>query len=143
MDLNSTGFKKFMAMAYGLGGAIVILGALFKLMHWEFASEMLIIGLGTEAFIFVISAFEPLSRSCQSARQQFPNVFRVSQRKSNRGRVLPKRATSQVSLARGLRSPRQYTRRIPRARPFLARLQLGSAYHSNASGEHEGRFCQR
>ena len=62
MDLNSTGFKKFMAMAYGLGGAIVILGALFKLMHWEFASEMLIIGLGTEAFIFVISAFEPIPK---------------------------------------------------------------------------------
>ncbi|MGY5355109.1 type IX secretion system motor protein PorL/GldL [Wenyingzhuangia sp. IMCC45467] len=62
MDLNSTGFKKFMAMAYGLGGAIVILGALFKLMHWDFASEMLIIGLGTEALIFVISAFEPLPK---------------------------------------------------------------------------------
>lgn len=58
--LHSKGFKKFMAMAYGIGGAVVIVGALFKLMHWEGASEMLIIGLGTEAFIFVISAFEPL-----------------------------------------------------------------------------------
>ena len=60
MDLHSKGFKKFMAMAYGLGGAVVILGALFKLMHWPGASAMLIIGLGTEAGIFVISAFEPL-----------------------------------------------------------------------------------
>ena len=60
MDLHSRGFKKFMAMAYGLGGAVVILGALFKLMHWPFASLMLIVGLGTEAIIFVISAFEPL-----------------------------------------------------------------------------------
>ncbi len=58
--LHSRGFKKFMAMAYGIGGAIVIVGALFKLMHWPGASEMLIIGLGTEALIFVISAFEPL-----------------------------------------------------------------------------------
>lgn len=60
--LHSKGFKKFMAMAYGLGGAVVIVGALFKLMHWEGASQMLIIGLGTEAFIFVISAFEPLPK---------------------------------------------------------------------------------
>ena len=58
--LHSKGFKKFMAMAYGIGGAIVIIGALFKLMHWPYASLMLILGLGTEAFIFVISAFEPL-----------------------------------------------------------------------------------
>ncbi len=58
--LHSKGFKKFMAMAYGIGGAVVIIGALFKLMHWPYASQMLIIGLGTEAFIFLISAFEPL-----------------------------------------------------------------------------------
>jgi len=59
---NSKGFKKFMAMAYGIGGAVVIIGALFKLMHWPFASEMLILGLSTEALIFVISAFEPLPK---------------------------------------------------------------------------------
>ncbi|NQY04950.1 MAG: gliding motility protein GldL [Flavobacteriaceae bacterium] len=57
---QSRGFKKFMAMAYGIGAAIVILGALFKLMHWPFASLMLIVGLGTEAFIFFLSAFEPV-----------------------------------------------------------------------------------
>lgn len=47
-------------MAYGLGAAVVIVGALFKIMHWPFANEMLIIGMGTEAIIFVISAFEPI-----------------------------------------------------------------------------------
>lgn len=57
---QSKGFKKFMAMAYGLGAAVVILGALFKLMHWPGASAMLIIGLGTEAAIFALSAFEPV-----------------------------------------------------------------------------------
>jgi len=49
-----------MAMAYGLGGAVVIIGALFKLMHWKGGAIMLIIGLGTEAAIFALSAFEPL-----------------------------------------------------------------------------------
>jgi len=41
-----------------MGAAVVIIGALFKLMHWPGASLMLIIGLGTEALIFGLSAFE-------------------------------------------------------------------------------------
>ena len=57
---QSRGYKKFMALAYGLGAAVVILGALFKLMHWPGASAMLIIGLGAEAAIFALSAFEPV-----------------------------------------------------------------------------------
>lgn len=52
--------KKIMSMAYGLGAAVVIVGALFKIMHWPGANEMLILGMGTEAVIFVISAFEPI-----------------------------------------------------------------------------------
>ncbi len=52
--------KKVMNFAYGMGAAVVIIGALFKLMHWPFASPMLIIGLGTEAFIFGLSAFDPV-----------------------------------------------------------------------------------
>ncbi len=50
--------KKAMNFAYGMGAAVVIIGALFKLMHWPGASPMLIIGLGTEAFIFGLSAFD-------------------------------------------------------------------------------------
>ena len=57
---QSKGYKKFMALAYGLGAAVVILGALFKLMHWPGASVMLIVGLGAEAAIFALSAFEPV-----------------------------------------------------------------------------------
>ncbi|RZJ33316.1 MAG: gliding motility protein GldL [Flavobacterium sp.] len=52
--------KKTMNFAYGMGAAVVIIGALFKLMHWPGASAMLIIGLGTEAFIFGLSAFDPV-----------------------------------------------------------------------------------
>ncbi|AWG23825.1 gliding motility protein GldL [Flavobacterium kingsejongi] len=52
--------KKATNVLYGLGASVVIIGALFKLMHWPFASEMLIVGLGTEALIFFISAFEPV-----------------------------------------------------------------------------------
>ena len=51
-------------MAYGLGASIVILGALFKILHWELGplngGLLLAIGLITEAIIFAISAFEPV-----------------------------------------------------------------------------------
>lgn len=48
-----------MAKLYGIGAAVVIIGALFKINHYNYANEMLIIGLGTEALIFFFSAFEP------------------------------------------------------------------------------------
>ena len=47
-----------MAKLYGFGAAIVILGALFKLMDWPGAGAMLTVGLSTEAIIFFFSAFE-------------------------------------------------------------------------------------
>ncbi|MFN8324561.1 MAG: gliding motility protein GldL [Flavobacteriaceae bacterium] len=54
---------KVMNFAYGMGAAIVIIGALFKIAHFEFGpltgTVMLTIGLVTEALIFAISAFEP------------------------------------------------------------------------------------
>ena len=50
-----------MPKIYGLGAAVVIVGALFKIEHWEGADLMLIIGLGTEALIFAFSAFQPIS----------------------------------------------------------------------------------
>lgn len=54
--------KKAMNFAYGMGAAVVIVGALFKLMHWPGASVMLIVGLGTEALIFGLSAFDPVDK---------------------------------------------------------------------------------
>jgi len=48
-----------MGILYGAGAAVVIVGALFKIMHWPGAGPMLVIGLSTEALIFLVSAFEP------------------------------------------------------------------------------------
>jgi gliding motility-associated protein GldL len=50
--------KRVMEFTYGMGAAVVIVGALFKIQHWPGASTFLIIGLLTEAFIFALSAFE-------------------------------------------------------------------------------------
>lgn len=56
--------KKNMNKAYGLGAAVVIIGALFKITHLEFGfitgNLMLTIGLVVEAGIFALSAFEPV-----------------------------------------------------------------------------------
>ena len=59
---ESMAFKKVMAKVYGIGAAIVIVGALFKILHWKGADVMLMVGLLTEAFLFTISAFEPLHK---------------------------------------------------------------------------------
>jgi len=52
-------WKTFMGYVYGWGASIVMLGALFKLQHWQYSGLFLTIGLITEAFIFFLSAFEP------------------------------------------------------------------------------------
>ena len=51
-------YKNLMAKIYGIGAAIVIVGALFKIIHLKFANELLVVGLLTEAGIFFLSAFE-------------------------------------------------------------------------------------
>ena len=53
-------WKVIMNFLYGFGAAIVIAGALFKIMHWKGADLMLIVGMGTECVIFSISSFEPV-----------------------------------------------------------------------------------
>lgn len=56
--------KKAMNFAYGMGAAVVIVGALFKITHFELGpltgTLMLSVGLLTEALIFALSAFEPV-----------------------------------------------------------------------------------
>jgi gliding motility-associated protein GldL len=53
-------WKAFMAKLYGWGASVVIIGALFKIQHYQFAGLLLAVGLCTEAVIFFFSAFEPL-----------------------------------------------------------------------------------
>jgi gliding motility-associated protein GldL len=56
MDLM---YKTIMPKVYGIGAAVVIMGAMFKILHLPGASAMLGVGLSTEAVIFFLSAFEP------------------------------------------------------------------------------------
>ena len=50
--------KRAVGVVYSVGASVVIMGALFKILHWPYASEMLIIGMFTESFLFFIGALE-------------------------------------------------------------------------------------
>ena len=57
--LKTKRWKVLMGYVYSWGASLVLVGALFKLQHWNHSGIMLTIGLMTEAFIFFLSAFEP------------------------------------------------------------------------------------
>ncbi|MDN5204022.1 gliding motility protein GldL [Fulvivirgaceae bacterium BMA10] len=52
-------YSTIMPKIYGIGAAVVIVGAMFKILHLPGADPMLVVGLTTEAIIFFFSAFEP------------------------------------------------------------------------------------
>ena len=61
---QSKSTKRIFNMAYGIGAAVVILGALFKIQHISIGpltgGLMLTVGMGVEALVFAFSAFEPI-----------------------------------------------------------------------------------
>ena len=50
--------KNIVNIIYSVGASVVIIGALFKILHWPGASEVLMVGMFTEAFLFIIGALE-------------------------------------------------------------------------------------
>ncbi len=58
-DFKSTLYGEVMPKVYGIGAAVVIIGAMFKILNWPGANLMIGAGLTTEAMIFFLSAFEP------------------------------------------------------------------------------------
>lgn len=56
--MDSVPGQTFLNYAYSWGAAVVILGTLFKLTHLPGANVMLFLGMGTEVFVFFLSAFD-------------------------------------------------------------------------------------
>lgn len=50
--------KRVVGMVYSIGAAVVIVGALFKIMHWPGASTVLVAGMCTEALLFLIGCLD-------------------------------------------------------------------------------------
>ena len=84
--------KQKMNFAYGMGAAVVIIGALFKITHLEFGfitgNLMLTIGLVVEALIFALSAFEPVDEELDWTLV-YPELAN--------GKALPKQIKADVS----------------------------------------------
>lgn len=59
------GGQRLFNFAYSIGAAIVILGALFKILHLPGGNTLLFIGMGTEVLMFVITAFDRPPREYQ------------------------------------------------------------------------------
>ena len=57
------GLKFYVDKLVSIGAAVVIVGALFKILHWKFANELLIVGMFTEAAIFLVYAYLPSDQS--------------------------------------------------------------------------------
>ena len=56
--MDSVAGQTFLNYAYSWGASVVILGTLFKLTHLPGANFCLFLGMGTEVFVFFISAFD-------------------------------------------------------------------------------------
>jgi gliding motility-associated protein GldL len=56
--LSGEGGQRFFNFAYSIGAAIVIWGALFKILHLPGGSTLLSIGMGTEVLMFILTAFD-------------------------------------------------------------------------------------
>ena len=55
---NSPEVKQKLAAAYSLGASVVIIGAMFKILHLPFSGQMLGIGMSVEAFLFALGIFD-------------------------------------------------------------------------------------
>jgi len=80
--------KVMMHMLFGLGGAVVIIGALFKILHLEIGpitgGLVLGLGLGTEALIFTVSALN--TGEIKEEHQDYVNKVKGSTKTSSGGR---------------------------------------------------------
>lgn len=66
--ISSDKGQQFFNFAYSIGAAIVIWGALFKILHIQGGDTLLAIGMGTEVIMFVLTAFDkPYTYSAPAA----------------------------------------------------------------------------
>jgi len=79
---NSKFYQAIMPYLYGWGAALVILGALFKINHYEGANEMLLIGMSVEALIFFMSAFEKAPKKYKWERA-YPGILDAEESDDN------------------------------------------------------------
>lgn len=79
--ISSEKGQRFFNFAYSIGAAVVIWGALFKILHLPGGNALLSLGMGTEVLMFVLTAFDRPPRE-----YQWENVFPVLETKNEEDR---------------------------------------------------------
>lgn len=126
--MDSVAGQTFLNYAYSWGASVVILGTLFKLTHLPGANLLLFIGMGTEVFVFFISAFDrpfdktkdgmELQRSSQSNSEEdiIPIEVEEVHQESERNTVLHDRynmSTILTQTQQQLRQAEELSERLP------------------------------
>ncbi len=93
--ISSDSGQQMFNFAYSFGAAIVIMGALFKLLHLPGADIMLGVGMGAEALIFALSAFDKPAKN-----YKWENVFPQIEDETNSGAVYPTQNAAMPQMAR-------------------------------------------
>ena len=75
MFLSSERGKRVLNFLYSWGASIVILGALFKLLHIPYANQILFVAMITESIVFFISAFEHPNKEYHWEEPDGPSGF--------------------------------------------------------------------
>ena len=70
--MKDKGKLKPLTFLYGFGAAVVLVGAMFKFLGWNYANQMFVVGLSIEALVFLVSAFE---RTTEDKEYEWDNVF--------------------------------------------------------------------
>jgi gliding motility-associated protein GldL len=100
MAAQSKAVKKFFHMAYGIGASVVIIGALFKILHMGIGpltgDILLMIGLGTEALIFFLSAFEPVEEDLDWSKV-YPELAGGASQEKRKDKLQASEAQSMLS----------------------------------------------
>lgn len=96
---HSKAFKVSMSRIYGWGAAVVIIGAMFKILHLPGANLWIGIGLTTEACIFFISAFEPVKEEIDWTLV-YPELAGMDPKKQNEKKSLTKELDKMLEEAR-------------------------------------------
>lgn len=117
--ISSEGGQRFFNFAYSIGAAIVIWGALFKILHLPGGNTLLSVGMGTEVLMFVLTAFDKPPRE-----YKWEKVFPVLEKKG-KGEELTSEEEQIVE---------DYTRRHPEA---IATVAAGRISTRNASSSDE------
>ena len=66
----------YLNFVYGIGAAVVILGAIAKFLDWKYADEIFISGLATEVVVFLVSAFRFKKKKDQYKWEKvFPGIL--------------------------------------------------------------------